>query len=459
MNRTTRDTVKPRLAPGKPGPPLSPLPQRNAVPNGGWKFLLPLILIIFLALALAHSNLSPVGQTGYQNAPDEDAHVHYAVSLSHGHLPTREEAALDPSGHSYEWHQPPLYYLIAAPLAQSGTHALRLVSIGCGLCCLLLIYGAGRILFPDDPLIGITAACFAALIPSHIAITSTVNNDPLLEVCFSTALLLLITMLMRGMTYGRCLMLGVTIGAAILTKATGMLLLPIAAFSFLLMLRGEEKGRFVLRGAVIAFSAATLIGGWWFLHNLKLYGQPLPMKVFQQAFGATAQAADVASGKMLPLPAEGWLGYWLLILQWTFQSFWAVYGTRGTAANGLPAWLPTPIYELAAILSAVAAAGLGKLHFARSTQFTPAQLRCVWLLFAVIGIVLFAFVAFVSTYFQTQARYLYPAMLPISLLFAIGWRFIFPDRYRSSATLVLLGILLLFCLVFLSAVQAAALPR
>ncbi len=426
--------------------------------------MLPIVLIVYLVLALMHANLVPIGQTGYQNAPDEDAHVRYALSLANRHMPTREDAVMDQTGHSYEWHQPPLYYLIAAPLAPSGTHAMRLVSIVCGMCCLLLIYGAGRVLFPYDQLVGVTAACFASLVPSHIAITSTVNNDPLLEVCFSAALLLLITMLLRGMTNGRCLLLGVTIGAAILTKATGLLLLPIAAFTFLLMLRRDAKGEgetwsSLLRGVGIALGVAALIGGWWFLHNIKLYGQPLPMKVFEQAFGSTAQASAVATGRILPLPAEGWLGYWLLIVQWTFQSFWAAYGTRGTATSGLPVWLPSPIYQLAGVLTAVAAVGLGKLHLARSSQLTPAQLRVVWLLFVSIGIVLIAFIAFVSTYFQTQARYLYPAMLPISLLFVMGWRSVFPQRYRSSATLLLLGILFLFCLVFLSAVQAASLPR
>jgi hypothetical protein len=57
---------------------------------------------------------------------------------------------------------------------------------------------------------------------------------------------------------------------------------------------------------------------------------------------------------------------------------------------------------------------------------------------------------------QTQGRYLYPAMLPICLLLALGWLAVFPPKYRSLAGGCLLGVMALLAALFLSTVQAAS---
>ncbi|HZP82743.1 MAG TPA: glycosyltransferase family 39 protein, partial [Chthonomonadaceae bacterium] len=170
-----------------PAPPLSPLPPPSQPPPGLWRWALPLLLLLYLGLAVAHAQLVPLGATGYQNAPDEAAHVVYVRAVAEGRLPTRSSGEKTPNG--YEWHQPPLYYFLAARFLPFGERALRYFSILCGLVGLLLIYRAARLLFPDDPIVATLAAGIAALTPTHIALTSTVNNDPLLEVCFSAALL------------------------------------------------------------------------------------------------------------------------------------------------------------------------------------------------------------------------------------------------------------------------------
>jgi uncharacterized membrane protein len=63
-------------------------------------------------------------------------------------------------------------------------------------------------------------------------------------------------------------------------------------------------------------------------------------------------------------------------------------------------------------------------------------------------LVLGAFVRFILTYFQTQGRYLYPALVPIALAFVIGWRSLFPAHLRHTADGLLL--LLLFAISVLA---------
>jgi 4-amino-4-deoxy-L-arabinose transferase-like glycosyltransferase len=284
------------------------------------------------------------------------------------------------------------------------------------------------------------AAAFTALIPGHISICSTVNNDALLEVCYSSALLALLLSLRYGMLRSRSCCLGMAIGAALLTKSTGLLLLPVGAAGLYFLWRGGCSPKRLLRHAALAALVILAVSGWWFTRNVHLYGQLLPVAAFNASFAGTVQAADVVA------QTGGWTGYLLLMGQGIFQSFWAVYGTARDAATGYPRFLPPEFYLLTAAISAAGAGGLAKLHVRRKEYLTAAQAASVRLLFITVALVSGAFLLFILQYFQMQGRYLYPAMLPISVLLATGWRYIVSDRYfRAAAGGVVVLLLLLDC--------------
>lgn len=439
-SRSTRRRDRSREA----GPPLSPLPPPVKEAEGAWRFALPLLLALYLIFAGLHARYAPTGATGYQNAPDEAAHVAYVRSLAQGHLPTQASSAADPQ--AYEWHQPPLYYALTSLVASSGYSGMRWISILCGCISILLIYRASRLLFPESPIVAVFAAGVASLLPEHIAITSTVNNDALLEVGFSATLLALFIAMKSGFTLWRAGWIGLFLGLTILTKATGLLLLPVFAFGLFLMWRGGEKSTHLFKGAVWSLTLILVVSGWWFARNGQLYGEWLPLQAFQRAFAQTAQAATMAE------EFGGWGEYRRIVAQWSFQSFWAVYGTERTATNGVPVFLPEQIYLLFGVLTLVAVGGLTRAHFRRRVDFTESQLACIWILFAVFGLVAFSFVAFLTKYFQTQGRYLYPAMMPIAILLAIGWKSAIPARYLPIATA---GVLSVFCLSSLAFIRYA----
>ncbi|HZO89678.1 MAG TPA: glycosyltransferase family 39 protein [Chthonomonadaceae bacterium] len=429
---------------GAPGPPLAPLPPPQEAPRGFWRLALPVLLLLYLALAGIHARLVPLGATGYQNAPDEAAHMAYVRAVAGGQLPTRDKAAQNPIG--YEWHQPPLYYWLAARLLPWGERAVRGFSVLCGLGGLLLIYRAGRLLFPNEPVLAILAAGIAALTPTHIAITSTVNNDPLLEVCFSGTLLVLLGAFLGGFTLWRAGWLGLLLGAALLTKATGLLLLPVVVLALFLLWRAGERPQDLLRGAGWMALLMLAVSGWWFVRNARLYGEPLPLRAFAASFAGTMQAQTVADR------LGGWPEYLLFMTWGIFRSFWAVYGTRQDAVLGVPRFLPDQIYGVLGGVSVAGLAGLIRLHLRRRTDFTETQLYFLWILFAAVGVVAISFLAFILQYFQMQGRYLYPAMLPICLLLALGWRGVFPPRYRDLASGMLLALLAAAAAAFLRSV-------
>src|SRR5436190_11820274 len=117
---------------------------------------------------------------------------------------------------------------MAAPLYGLGPIAIRALSIFLGLLSVLCIFIAARWLFPRDPAVPVVAAGFAALLPMRQAVYAAAGNDALNELMFSATLLMLIRIHQCGFTYRRAAMLGLLISAAVLTKATGLLLIPVA---------------------------------------------------------------------------------------------------------------------------------------------------------------------------------------------------------------------------------------
>lgn len=432
------------------GPPLSPLPPQTQTLTGAWRFALPLLLSCYIALALAHAWLAPIGKTGYQNAPDEAAHVTYVRMVAKGRLPSKEMPALPAQAGqpSYEWHQPPLYYFIAARFLPLGERGVRLASILLGACSIYFIFRSARLLLPHNPRTAILATGVAALIPGHIAITSVVNNDCLLELCFSAVLMLTLECLMNGFTLTRAAWIGVALGAALLTKSTAILLLPLVAFALILIGLNGEPRKAILQGAMIIALLAVCLSGWWFARNGVLYHEWLPVRAFQQSFGGTVNAQDIIAGKA-GLRVDGWLGYFGIVGEWTFKSFWAVYGTQQSAVYGVPRFLPDQLYALAGLIVGVVIAGMTRLHLRRHTEFSQAQIYGLWLLFAALGLVGVAFAGFILRYFQAQGRYFYPAMLPICLIVSLGWRAVFPARYADAASVFLMALLAVFSVAFL----------
>jgi 4-amino-4-deoxy-L-arabinose transferase-like glycosyltransferase len=272
----------------------------------------------------------------------------------------------------------------------------------------------------------LVAAGIAGLVPTHVAIHSTVNNDVLLEVLFSAFLLLALRLLRSGVSLGLAGWIGLTLGLALLTKATALILLPVTLFTLCLAWRGGEKGTTLAKAALLSGAIALAVSGWWFVRNVNLYGEALPLKAFARSFAGTAMAKDF-------VPGMGWGGYLWLLWSMTFKSFWAVFGTLKSAETGRPVFLPEGAYLFPALWTVCVFAGLTKLHFQRKALLSRVQIVSLWVLFLTFGLVFVAFGAFTLKYFQAQGRYFFPAMAPIAICGALGWLALFPARWKSVA--------------------------
>ena len=392
-----------------------------------------LILAAYLALATGYAVVTPPWQ-----APDEPAHFNYIrhvwetrslPELRPGDYPaaTLEELKqrkwppdLPVDSLRYESHQPPLFYLLAAPvygLAQAlglglrGTVvALRLVSVVLGAVLLLLAYRLARRALPEAPTLALAATAFVAFLPMHLAVTAAINNDTLSEVVLAGLLLLSLGRLEGRVSQRRWLVLGaLLVGVALLTKTTiylSALALPAAAE----LGAWWRRGRFGLAPALSVvlnqYVGALVVSGAWFLRNQALYGAG-------DYFGWGRHDSIVVG----QLTTREWLARVGLVrglrqaVSTLFQSFWGVFG-----------WLGAPfqneVYWVLYTVTALAVLGLALYAWGHRGLPRPA----FWLLGLVITLALAGLVGYNLKFVQHQARYVFPALTPLALLFCLGLR-------------------------------------
>jgi 4-amino-4-deoxy-L-arabinose transferase-like glycosyltransferase len=400
--------------------------------------LVALICIAYVAIAAWYAAGIPFGQ-----APDESAHLPYVAYLAdHGTLPI-----FRPGVGSYEYHQAPLYYAAAAPAYLIGRTvapghqylAVRLFGILLGLCVVWFSYLLAQALCPGRRWLSVGVAGFVAFLPMHVALSASVTNDIGAEVPFAAGLWQIVVAMRDGWNWRRTVVVGVLCGLAVLMKSSGLALLPVAWLAVLLTSR--QAGA---RGALARIAAVTVVAlavcGWWLVRNWMLYGDPLAWGAFMEAFkGAPTRHSD-------PWQSFSTFNYVLVVIGWTFASFWGVFGT----------WKPAvfmPTWGVYMPLAVVTAAGLGGLwlELVEGKSWDRWRKRAAWVLTAAFALVLASFIRFNLSFFQAQGRYLFLALPVIAIALVAGWGRLFPERLRAAAYFVLwLGML---------ALSAVALPE
>ncbi|MEM7125289.1 MAG: hypothetical protein AAF702_03110 [Chloroflexota bacterium] len=464
------------------------------------RLTLALILIAYLISATLFALLTPAWQM-----PDEPAHYNYIAHIARGDgLPVLAMGDFDmdyigqivgarfPPEMSvevmrYEFYQPPLYYISAVPVywlaggtadaahPESYGHALialRLYGVGLGVITLLLLYSCAATAFPDQPLIRLGATAFAATLPMHVAMTAALNNDSLaILLLLASSLVLLKWIASHAKTNGSdgsdfdenqrerefffgflykpnrmTALLGILLGLGLLTKIYAYVFLPVCVIVvFLAAWRNADIRSGLLQSSWVIIPAILLGLPLW-LRNMSLYGLLDPLGL--------AWHDLVVAGQ--PTTAEwvaqyGWAAYWERAFGFTFRSFWGVFGWLGL-------FWDSRLYAAVRILTITIGLGLLQMLF-----------RWVWLRFRgsqkeerdgdpysfgnsfrlwstlFFGITLIAILLSYSLYnlkfVQHQGRYFFWGMLPISLLFALGWRQLMgrTEAFLAALALLILG--------------------
>jgi hypothetical protein len=383
------------------------------------------VLALYLTLGGLFAVLTPAWQT-----PDEPAHYNYVRQLvverripviesqdwTAGLVPISPTATDVPTAQmTYEDHQPPLFYLISVPVFMiwnGDLIALRLFALLVGALGVVCAYATVQAIFPARPVLAALSAGLFALLPQHLALMASYNNDALAEAMIGLTLLMAVRLVVGrdALTPWRVAILGGAVGLSLLTKAQAYLALPLALTG--VWLAGKAQAQRTMFGslAIIAIAGA-LFGLPWWARNIAHYGG--------LDFLGLQRHNEVVIGQPTTAEwlAERGLAEWLFqMLRTTFQSFWGQFG-----------WMTIPlsprIYAVLLAFTLISAMLFLGWWLRKGRALPLPQSRALTLMAALALLTLLAFLWYNAQFVQHQGRYLFPALVPIATALALGWDF------------------------------------
>jgi 4-amino-4-deoxy-L-arabinose transferase-like glycosyltransferase len=421
------------------------------------RVIIAFMLAGYILLALAFS-LGPIFE-----GPDEIEHYRFIRALA------QTRALPDPrSQERAQYHQAPLYYLLAAPLAllsddtdftsidgrinpfypyqlgipgndnknlyvhtraedfpyaASGTaravHLIRLLSVALGTCTVLVGVRIFRLLWPDRPDRRLMAQAVVAFTPQFLYLSGTINNDNLLYLLTTLTLFLLLSQRRNGFTARSATLLGVVLGAALLTKVN-------AAFLVFPVGLAIALDRRAWRYVPILLVVLVAVAGWWYVRNLVLYGDLTAVRVLLE----TWKTETIRPGALA-------LDVGLSRLPYAYQTYWARFGQ-----GAVP--VAQPIYVFFDGLTIISALGVVFWWAKRRPPLTTSPSLLAErgsggevLLLLVFGLSwLAALIYYASTAWSgNQGRYLLPGVAAWGALISLGLDQWTPRRLKAPVAL------------------------
>jgi Flp pilus assembly protein TadD len=209
---------------------------------------------------------------------DATHHLSYITYLQEHH-------SLPPPLQGNEMFQPPFYYLISAVVLSlfhlttanpSGIVLLRTLTMLFGIGQILLVCATLRLLFPRRPNLQLVGAGLTAFLPMQLYMSHYPTNETLAGLLASASVYLALRITILGTNSCRAYsLLGLLLGAALLTKITAVLAVPFIVLALGRRLGSERasatKWTMTLGSmAVIAVSTCS-----WHYFRLSKYGSPL----------------------------------------------------------------------------------------------------------------------------------------------------------------------------------------
>ncbi len=370
---------------------------RHRYTDGKRPSLFPALLAVGVICRLAYTVLTP---TFY--APDEQSHFnHIKFIATHGEFATQTTKLGDPAN-EWEHNQPPLYYLALAPLYrfaeiigfnQSGT-VLLLRSFSFLLWLLNVWFGITLLnrLRITDKIVRTFFLGLLCLLPTYTFSSAAINNDNLL-ITLGGALLCLLSR--RDYSIKSALLLGLTLGLALLTKQSAVVFIPvIGLLSVVELSRKHISWNTGMIFLALALGSAFLIYLPWAIRNWQLYHTLTPEFAVVDAIKWPSFAYGCASATHNLM-----------------KTFWAVSGIANDVGYPFP---------LLGMLFLVACIGAGQLGLQRKRPFDALNsainrplLTAMWIgvLINVLLVLRFGYL-----FGMGQGRHLYPVLFPIALL-------------------------------------------
>jgi tetratricopeptide (TPR) repeat protein len=377
---------------------------------------------------------------------DATHHLNYIKYLQENHrLPLPTEGV--------QMFQPPLYYFLSAVVLSllhlstadpSAILVLRALTMLFGISQILLVYASLRLIFPDRHSLQLIGSGLAAFLPMHLYISQYPTNETLAAVLVSASVYLTLRMMKRS-SWRSYALLGLLLGAALLTKVTAILAVP-----FIIL--GLAKQLVYQRASLAKWGAnfgsmiviGTLTCSWHYLrisrHGSLLVGGSDPMTglFWWQDDGYRTVAYFSRFGTSLVQPL---FSVTASFMDGVYSTLWGDGLCSGVSDLSLrPPWnygLMCGGYILSLLPMALLLAGV----IAASLQLfrkLPAESSIMLGMCAALALALVYFNLKVPCYASVKAFYGLSALIPIAFLAAMGWNIV---SRRSGLVQIVLGIL------------------
>jgi len=439
------------------------------------KYLL-LVLALYFSLTLIYSLTVPLWE-----APDEPSHYLYIRMFSDGcdFKPPRFMGAINSvwsEGYLfslYQRSQPPLYYLISAPVMKvlslralplgegiefpairtdySGSgnlfvhsresiwsipspevrsHLMRLVSVLLGGITIFFIYRIARAVFPNDHAVALSSGAFAATLPQFNFISGMIGNDSLAALMGAATLLFLVRLADKEKRPRPCdfIFLGVLITLSLLTKFNLISLIPLSLIVILIKARDAGSWMVGLSGMVFIF-LPLLIG---LTAAMILFPNDVMIKYRVMVWRLIRTTPDLVTVEHLQ---------WML--KDIYRSFWATFGWMSIRV-GWWLYLAWSLICLAGVIGWVKA-------IIQRKEIADAWKRKAGILVTAMILLMLGVVKNNLLVRQSQGRFLFPALGAIAVLLSYGLLNLFPDRVRDRAAVGYTTVLITLNLVSLFA--------
>jgi 4-amino-4-deoxy-L-arabinose transferase-like glycosyltransferase len=335
----------------------------------------------------------------------------------------------------WEYHQPPLYYAMLAPLYALATdvagcdraqtyRVLRLFTIL--LWCLTVWLGV-RVwsrLQIQSPLAWSIFLCMLSLLPGYVYVSAMVTNDALLAALSAGVFCLLA----GTRSAWRSLGVGVLLGLALLTKMSAMFVaIPIPALVFLRWVSGHTTRKQASTDLVLMLVPALLLFSPLAVRNQELYGSIM---------GVTGIGYP-------EFPWSSGLHAFTHSCKFLMTTFWAVAGPWNGSRFA-------PFVGMSLTGLSLAALAYGAIRHWRSLRDGIFR-EHLWYLAATglgIAVIVAATMRIGLIYNQAQGRFLLPYLIPIALYFAVSFKLTKLEHWLARPHLHAAGFFLTYVLSF-----------
>jgi len=236
--------------------------------------LLGLCAVAWLILFWNNAKMLPF-HCGY----DSKDHVAYIKYI-------QDRGALPLPNEGFEMFQPPLYYALSAGVLSicrlsvgddNAVIVLRSLTMIFGIANFVFVFLSLRLLLPNRLLLQLLGLLVAAFLPMQLYLSHYVTNETLAATLVTVAIYLGLRALKTGSgSVLQYLSLGICIGAAMLTKATSLLLIPPLIGALAMKLTQQRAAMFAwFRAFGITIGAIFVTCGWHYIRIWRHFGTPI----------------------------------------------------------------------------------------------------------------------------------------------------------------------------------------